>query len=80
MLGRQLLNHEILQRRNRQHTLSQRCVKTVSGREVLYLLIICVFTSLFVITIKQMVPKKIVCSLQLKSWQAVFLFPNIQLN
>ena len=37
-------------------------VKTVSGREVLYLLIICVFASLFVITIKQMVPKKIVCS------------------
>lgn len=37
-------------------------VKTVSGREVLYLLIICVFALLFVITIKQMVPKKIVCS------------------
>lgn len=65
MLGCQLLNNEILQRGKWQHTLlhSVACyVKTVSGREALYLLIICVFTSLFVITIKQMVPKKIVCS------------------
>ena len=63
MVGCQLLNHEILQGGKRQHTLSQHgYVKTVSGREVLYLLIIFVFASLFVITITQMVPKKIVRS------------------
>lgn len=57
-------------------------IKTVCGREVVSLLIICVFTSMFVITIKQMVPKKIVCSQQLKPWQAAFPLPQhaIKLN